>query len=204
MDEPAVQPDHRAPDPDTLLVKAFQRGDKSSFDRLVRIHKRKIFNICYRFIGDFSEANDIAQETFIKAFRSIHQFRFEATFSTWLCRIAVNTCKNRLNSRSYRQEKMWIRFGDGQEIRFPEYVKEAADPSPLQLDRLEIKESEVLLEKAIASLPPDQREVVVLRDIEGMSYEEIAAVTGVTIGTVKSRLSRGRTFLKNLVEEYLS
>ncbi|MEW5909636.1 MAG: sigma-70 family RNA polymerase sigma factor [Thermodesulfobacteriota bacterium] len=202
MDEPVIQSNHAA-DPDKALVKSFQQGNQSSFERLVHIHKRRIFNICYRFLGDFSEANDIAQETFIRAFRSIHQFRFEAAFSTWLCRIAVNTCKNRLNSKSYRQEKRLIRFRETPDSKLPDTMSEIADPNPLPLSRLVEKEKEILIEKAIAALPPDQKTTVVLRDIEGMSYDEIAGVTGTNIGTVKSRLARGRESLKHILKEYL-
>jgi RNA polymerase sigma-70 factor (ECF subfamily) len=202
MEEPVNQAGN-VTDQDAILVKAFQQGDKEAFDRLVQTHQKTVFNICYRFLGDYSEANDHAQETFIKAFRSICTFRFEASFSTWLYRIAVNTCINRLNSKSYRQQKKLIRFEGKSGTEKGGMSFEPADPNPFPLSQLELKEKEDLIKKAIGSLPSDQKAVVVLRDIEGMSYEEIAAVTGSNLGTVKSRLARGRQLLKNMLKDYL-
>lgn len=190
-------------DQDAILVKAFQQGDKEAFDRLVQAHQKTVFNICYRFLGDYSEANDHAQEIFIKAFRSICTFRFEASFSTWLYRIAVNTCINRLNSKSYRQQKKLIRFEGNSGAEKGGMSFEPADQNPFPLSQLELKEKENLIKKAISSLPAEQKAVVVLRDIEGMPYQEIAVVTGSNLGTVKSRLARGRQLLKNMLKEYL-
>ena len=97
-----------APDEGSALVKAFQAGKKAAFDDLVIRHKDRLFNLCYWFLGDYHEANDSAQETFIKAYRSLKRFRCESAFSTWLYRIAVNTCKNRFKSSEYRQKKRTV------------------------------------------------------------------------------------------------
>ena len=91
--------DVHANDEDALLVRAFNSGEKPAFDKLVLKYKDKVFNICYRFLNDYEEANDCAQETFVKIYRSLKNFRFESSFSTWLYRIAVNTCKNKITSR---------------------------------------------------------------------------------------------------------
>lgn len=98
----------RSPREDAALIRAFQGGDKAAFDELVLKHQHKLFNLCYRFLGDYQEANDSAQEAFIKVYRSLKKFRFESAFSTWLYRIAVNTSKNKLKSAEYRQKKKMV------------------------------------------------------------------------------------------------
>ena len=181
---------------DVELVKAFQVGDRTAFDALVLNHKDKVFNLCYWFLGDRQEANDSAQDTFIKVYRSLKKFRFESAFSTWLYRIAANTCKNRLKSSEYRHKKKIVRLDNPGEIEGGKYSIEIYDKSPSPMIDFEKKERMMLIYKAIASLPTDQRTIVVLRDIEGLSYEEIANITGLNFGTVKSRLSRARQQLK--------
>ena len=188
---------------DFELIRSFQSGEKTAFDQLVIRHKDRIFNLCYRLLGDYNEANDYAQETFIKAFKSLKGFRFESSFSTWLYRIAVNNCKNRLNSLEKRFQVKMI------SIETPKYtgennpVLEIRDDSPSPANGLERKEKAVLIQTAINSLPAEQKMVVILRDIEGRSYEEIAETTGLALGTVKSRLARGRMVLKNKLRKIL-
>lgn len=177
-------------------VKAFQAGDKTAFDALVLRHKDKLYNLCYWFLGDRQEANDSAQDVFIKVFRSLKKFRFESTFSTWLYRIAANTCKNRLKSSDFRHQKKRVRFDNPGETEDGQYAAEIHDKTPSPMVELEKKERMMLIQKAIASLPTDQSTVVVLRDIEGLSYEEVANITGLNFGTVKSRLSRARQQLR--------
>ncbi|MBU0566696.1 sigma-70 family RNA polymerase sigma factor [bacterium] len=174
---------------DITLIKAFCAGDKAAFDRLVLRHKDKVFNLCYRFLGDYEEANDCAQETFVKAFRSLKRFKQRSAFSTWIYRIAVNTCKNRLASLEYRYHKKMRRLDDESSIRI-------RDESHSPAARLERKEKEVLIQKAIDSLPKEQKAVIVLRYIQGLSYKEVAEITGHNPGTVKSKLSRAREQLK--------
>ena len=177
-------------------VRAFQAGDKTAFDALVLRHKDKLYNLCYWFLGDRQEANDSAQDVFIKVFRSLKKFRFESTFSTWLYRIAANTCKNRLKSSDFRYQKKRVRFDNPGEAEDGQYAWEIHDKTPSPMVELEKKERMMLIQKAIASLPTDQRTVVVLRDIEGLSYEEVANIAGLNFGTVKSRLSRARQQLR--------
>jgi RNA polymerase sigma-70 factor (ECF subfamily) len=182
---------------DGELVRAFQRGDKTAFDALVLRHKDKLYNLCYWFLGDRQEANDSAQEVFIKVFRSLKKFRFESAFSTWLYRIAANTCKNRLKSSHFRQKKKMVRLDNPGKIDDDPYAVEIQDKTSSPMIELERKERMMLIQKAIASLPTDQRTVVVLRDIEGLSYEAVANIAGLNFGTVKSRLSRARQQLRN-------
>jgi len=181
---------------DGELVKAFQAGDKTAFDALVLRHKDKLYNLCYWFLGDRQEANDSAQDVFIKVFRSLKKFRFESAFSTWRYRIAANTCKNRLKSSDFRQKKKMVRFDHPGKKEDGQYAAEIHDKTPSTMVELEKKERMMLIQKAIASLPTDQSTVVVLRDIEGLSYEEVSNITGLNFGTVKSRLSRARQQLR--------
>lgn len=181
---------------DAVLVKDFQAGNKASFDELVLRHKDRVFNVCYKFLGDYQEADDSAQETFVKAYRSLRRFRFEATFSTWLYRIAVNTCKNKLTSLEHRHRKKMVRLDNPGESEGTAHTIEISDESQSPLIELEKKERLSLIQKAIESLPIEQKTVVVLRDIEGVSYEDIAHITGGRLGTVKSRLARARLELR--------
>jgi RNA polymerase sigma-70 factor (ECF subfamily) len=182
---------------DSSLVRAFQRGDRAAFDRLVMKHKDKLFNMCYWFLGDYHEANEAAQEIFIKVFRSLNKFRFESAFFTWFYRIAVNTCRNRLESSAYRQRKAMVSLNNPGSPNDDHAALQIADETRTPIAELERKERRTLVRKAIDSLPPDQKAVVTLRDIEGLSYDEISHITGLNLGTVKSRLARARLDLTN-------
>jgi RNA polymerase sigma-70 factor (ECF subfamily) len=186
-----------SPNEDAVLVRAFQKGDKAAFDKLVRKHKDKLFNLVYWFLGDYQEANDCAQEIFIKVFKSLKKFRFEAAFSTWLYRIATNTCKNRLKSSAYRWKKKTVSLENPEGSKSANPSFELEDNSPSPVNELEKKERLMLIKKTINALPEEQNRVIVLRDIQGLSYEEIADITGLNLGTVKSRLARGRLELRN-------
>jgi RNA polymerase sigma-70 factor (ECF subfamily) len=182
---------------DRQCVKAFQAGDKAAFDTLVLKHKDKIFNLCYWFLGDREEANDLAQDVFIKVYRSLKKFKLNSAFSTWLYRIAANTCKNKVKSLEYRQKKkmVWIDNPAGH-LDFSKSSAKIQDGSPSPMIELEKKDRMMVIQKAIRSLPTEQRTVVMLRDIEGFSYEEIANITRFNLGTVKSKLSRARLELR--------
>jgi RNA polymerase sigma-70 factor (ECF subfamily) len=184
-------------DEDTGLVKAFQNGATSAFDTLVLKHQDRVYNLCYRFLSDEQDANDAAQEAFVKAFQGLKRFRLESSFSTWLYRIAVNTCKNKLKSQEFkhRQTIIWIdapidgQDGDNRHIEIPDLT---------QSPELRLAEKEKLrqIQKAIHTLPIEQKLVVVLRDMNGLGYDEISEVTGYKLGTVKSKLSRARQELR--------
>jgi len=182
---------------DATWVRAVQRGDKAAFDRLVLKHKDKLFNLVYWFLGDYQEANDCAQDIFIKVYKSINKFRFESTFSTWLYRIAMNTCKNRLKSSAFRWRKKTVSLENPEGSGDTNPCFEIRDNTPSPVNQLEKKERRLLISKAIYSLPEAQKRVVVLRDIQGLSYEEVADITGLNLGTVKSRLARARLALRN-------
>jgi len=188
-----------AAEKDAALINAFLAGDKKAFDQLVIRHKDRVFTVCYWFLGDYAEASDNAQETFIKAFRSLKRFRFESSFSTWIYRIAVNTCKNRLKSSQYKKKKKTLSLHDPLGGRESTMLMEIADDCPSPMNELEDKQRRMRIYGAIDTLPPEQKSVVVLRDIQGLSYDEIADITSIGMGTVKSRLARARQTLRDLL-----
>jgi RNA polymerase sigma-70 factor (ECF subfamily) len=194
----------RSPREDAVLIRAFQGGDKAAFDELVLKHQHKLFNLCYRFLGDYQEANDSAQETFIKVYRSLKRFRFESAFSTWLYRIAVNTSKNRLKSAEYRRKKKMVPLDNPASMDHSSLAMEIQDETHSPAMELEKKERMRIIQEAINALPPEQKAVVALRDIEGFSYEEIVEITSVTLGTVKSRLARARLDLRKRLRSVIS
>jgi RNA polymerase sigma-70 factor (ECF subfamily) len=182
---------------DTVLIRAVQAGDMAAFDELVLKHKDRLFNLVYWFLGDYQDANDCAQETFIKVFKSIKKFRLESAFSTWLYRIAINTCKNRIKSSAYKWKKKTVSLETANDSKNGNPFSEIVNGSPSPVMVLEKKEKMMRIQSAINSLPEEQNQVVVLRDIQGLSYQDISDITGLNLGTVKSRLARGRLALKN-------
>ncbi|MGD9034471.1 MAG: sigma-70 family RNA polymerase sigma factor [Desulfobacteraceae bacterium] len=191
------------PKEDALLIRDFCEGDKAAFDNLVLKHKDRLFSLCYRLLGDYEEANDSAQETFIKVYRSLKKFRLESAFSTWLYRIAVNTCKNKLKSSAFRQKRKMVPLENPISANRSSPSREIQDDSQCPAMALENKERMRVIQEAINALPEEQREVVTLRDIEGFSYEEVAEITGFNLGTVKSRLARARLSLRKTLRSVI-
>ena len=181
-------------------VDAFLLGDRTGLDRLVLRHQDRIFNLCYRLLGDRDDAEECAQESFIKAFRSLKSFRFDCSFSTWVFTIAVNICRNKRNSAENRFWKRVMRFG--QSAGSDENQEwEIEDPAPSPLAMLAEKEKEVLLQSAVDSLSHDHRTVIVLRYVEELSHEEICRITGHNLGTLKSKLARARQLLQAKLQQ---
>jgi RNA polymerase sigma-70 factor (ECF subfamily) len=180
------------------LIRSTLAGDNKSYDELVRLHQRFVFNLCYRLLGDYDEANDCAQDVFIAVYKSLKNFRFESAFKTWLYRVTANTCKNRMRSLEYRfktkKVRLDIKSEDGQ--RAKEIGDDRQSPSR-ELSRRELGRT---IQTAIDHLPADQKLVVVLRDMEGRTYEEIVEITGYKLGTLKSKLSRARLKLRQALE----
>lgn len=177
-------------------IRSVLNDDRSAFDELVRRYQDKVFNLCFRMMGDYEEARDCAQETFVRAYRALKDFRFEASFSTWILTIAVNICRNRLKSLEHKYRRSMLRIGSFLEDTEGSGSVEIEDPAPNALAQLTKKEQDQLLQKAIDGLPHDAKIVTVLRDIEGLSYEEIMRITGYNPGTVKSKLARAREHLR--------
>ena len=146
-------------------------------------------------MGDYQEANDCAQDTFINIFRHLSTFRFKSTFITWAHRIAVNTCKNRLKSFHYRFSRKLVRLNNpGGASGFVDDLADETDTPDIAHEK---KERWNLIHKAIDALPAEKKTVIVLRDIQGLSYEEIVKITGLNPGTLKSKLARARQDLKS-------
>jgi RNA polymerase sigma-70 factor (ECF subfamily) len=181
-------------DADAELVRAAQEGDRKAFDDLVVRHKDKLFGLCYWFMGDYNDANECSQESFLRAYRSLKKFRRESKFSTWLYRIAVNVCKNRLSSSRHRFKDNVIYVGNPGAPA--ENYQELEDESLSPMMALEKVEKLRLIRDAMNSLPVEQKMMITMRDIHGLSYEEISEISGITMGTVKSRLARARQMLR--------
>lgn len=180
-------------------------SDRSqTFDALVAAYEKKIFNLIYRILGDYEEAADLTQETFISAFRAFDKFRGDSKVYTWLYQIAVNHCRNRLRQRG-RLHGMKVESLDQPRDWEPEGQtshREIADTTHAPHVVLEDKELHQRILAAVQSLPPDYRQVVVLREMHGLSYNDIAAVTRLSLDNVKTRLSRARAMLRRKLEHY--
>jgi RNA polymerase sigma-70 factor (ECF subfamily) len=181
---------------DNELIRAFQSGDRGAFDILVERYKDFVFNLCCRFLGDKHEAEDTAQDIFVKVFCSIKKFGFRSSFYTWLYRISVNTCINRVRSLEYRRRKKNISLDCPDDPVDIHRKMEINDGGKTPETELEKKERIRLIQKAIDSLPVKQKVVIILSDIQGLSYDEIGRITGMKSGTIKSRLSRARLGLR--------
>lgn len=173
---------------DAELVRRVQAGDTSAFDLLVQKYQHKVINLVGRFVSDQAECQDIAQDAFIKAYRAIDSFRGESQFYTWLYRIAANTAKNHLASRARKSPNYAIDVDDAEHFDGESGLKEYANPENMLLT----DEIRATIFRAIENLPDDLKSAITLREIDGLSYEEIAEVMDCPIGTVRSRIFRAR------------
>lgn len=190
-------------DEDGELVRAFNGGDASAFDRLMLKYKDRVYTLCCRFLGDDDEAGDCAQETFVRVYRSLGSFKGASSFSTWIYAIALNTCRNRRQSLAFRIRKLMVGIDASRETEDGEMQREIAGDDPTPPEELERRETERAVQAAIGALDEERRDVVLLRDVQGLSYEEIATVTGLNPGTVRSRLARARQDLKEKLKGYM-
>ncbi len=173
---------------DQELVERVQKGDKSAFDLLVRKYQHKIVKLISRYVRDPDESLDVAQETFIKAYRALANFRGESAFYTWIYRIAINTAKNHLVAQGRRPPDTDIDAEDAVQLEGESLLRENDSPEHMVL-KDEIQQT---IFQAIEDLPEDLRTAITLRELEGLSYEEIAQAMGCPIGTVRSRIFRAR------------
>ena len=178
------------------LIRRAKKGDGEAFCRLMETYSGAIFNVGYKMLGNREDANDMSQETMIKIYRNLERFRGDSAFSTWVYRITVNSCRDYLRSAYRRRECVFSGFGEDEEER-PEF--EVADYS-WQPEQLCIAgEEEKYLHALIDGLKPQFRLVVVLRELNGLSYQEIAAASDISVGTVKSRLNRARAAMREQI-----
>lgn len=185
-----------ADDEDLKYVMICQNGDPDAFGVLVERHQKKMLNIAFRMTGDYDEACDITQEAFVSAYKSIKKFKAEAKFSTWLYRIVVNYSKNRLKQLRGKDRREGVSLDDSGEIKTEGILNQSSSNDAHPGIQMERREREIQVQRCITSLEEEYREVLVLRDIQGFSYEEISGILKIPDGTVKSRLSRARNALK--------
>lgn len=169
---------------DRLAVEACQQGEREAFDRLVERYQRDVYRLCYRYVNNHHDANDIAQDVFLKAYRAISKFRGDSAFSTWLYRIAVNTCLNFRSARRPPQEELSEHLADG-----------ATGPA----DRMQEDERSAQVRAAVTRLPEKQRATLILKIYHDLTHEEVARVLGASVGTVKANLFHALGNLRKLM-----
>ena len=175
--------------PDEELVAAWVAGERAAFDELVRRYRRRVYGICLRYFGDPSDAEDAAQDAFVALFRRAHTFQGNAAFATWMYRVAVNACNDLARKRSRRPQRSDADVSTlGDDLASPE-------------DLVAQRELGMVLEQALTHLDPDTRAAIVLHDVQGVPYHDIAERLGLAVGTVKSRIHRGHARLAALLTE---
>ncbi|MCC6748070.1 MAG: sigma-70 family RNA polymerase sigma factor [Deltaproteobacteria bacterium] len=190
------------------LVHRLQQRDERAFREMVRTYEAQVFNLVFRMLGNRQEAEDLAQDVFLTVFKSIDSFRGDSKLSTWLYRIAVNTCKNRYKYLARRRHNALQPLDEASE-REAAAQDQGGPTIPLQahLSRpdhlVEGRALEAALQRELENLEEEHRLLIVLRDVQGLSYQEIAAITQLPEGTVKSRLHRARMALKERLEKYM-
>jgi len=188
-------------DNDREIVLAIQHNtDRDAFEKLLDRYQDKVYQFCFRFTGNREDAADCSQEIFIKLYQRIRQFNHKSKFSTWLYRIMINTCQDMVKSKSYKYSKQSVEIGqpetDNAGIQIP--APESSDPEKT----MQHKEIQLWFQKTLMKLREMQRIVLIMRDVEGKSYEEIARATSLNIGTVRSTLARARYFMAEQLKTF--
>ena len=182
---------------DELLIRRAQSGDEGAFEQLLLAHQKSVYNLCLRMAGNPDDALDLSQEAFIRAWRALGQYQFDAAFSTWLFRLTSNICIDFLRKQK-RQQHMSLTVTDddepGEEFTVP-------DPAPGPEEQAVHNERRQAVARAMAALPEDYRAVMQLRAVEALSYEQIAEILDIKVGTVKSRLARARAQLRKILKD---
>jgi RNA polymerase sigma factor (sigma-70 family) len=183
-------------DEERRLIESAQRGEVESFNALVRMYEGRIYNLCYRMLGDAESAADASQDAFLSAFRNLRSFR-GGSFRSWVLRIATNTCYDVLRARKRRPTTSLDIETGAEEDGSPLQIADGGEsPDDFALRR----ELAAAIQHGLATLPEEQRIILILSDIQGLAYEEIAEITSTNLGTVKSRLSRGRARLRDVLK----
>ncbi len=177
------------------LIQAFiTQGDRRSFNSLILKYQDQVYNFCYRFLGNHDDAEDTAQEVFIKLYQKLQLFRFESSFSSWLYRVMMNACKETVRSKQYKMRK--------QSNELDQALNQSSGNSDDPEKTLMQSELDQAFQSGLMKLKPAHRTVIILRDLEGHSYEEIAKQTGMKMGTVRSSLARARKKMANELKEF--
>lgn len=175
------------------LIGRAKNGDMSAFEQLILAHEKIVYNVALRTLNNIEDAKDISQEVFIKAFRSIEKFDGRSSFSTWIYRITMNTCIDEVRRR---KGKSTVSFEEEMDAEEGSWKQQYADPGDTPEEKaLRVEEQGEIL-TALNQISEEHKTVIILRDVQGLSYDEIAEITGLTLGTVKSRISRARIQLK--------
>ena len=184
-------------DNEKALVERARSGDIEAFEKLIEGCQKKVFNIAFRMIGNYDDANELAQEVFLKAFRSIKKFKGDSLFSTWIYKVTANVCldeiRRRKNKRVFSLDEE-VEYGDG------DLKRQIPDNAPTPDVEVEINEIKKVVNKSIQELPNDYKSIIILRDIQGLSYDEISKIFDCPEGTVKSRINRARQALKKILQ----
>ncbi len=181
--------------PEAEAIRRAQRGDAEAFERLYRLHSRRVYSVCLRMVSNTAEAEDLTQEAFLQLFRKIHTFRGDSAFSTWLHRMAVNVVLMRLRKKRLPETSLDETSEQDEESGAPK--KEIGGPDNLlagSIDRVNI-------ERAVEQLPPGYRAVFLLHDVQGFEHNEIAGIMGCSIGNSKSQLHKARTRLREILQD---
>ena len=173
------------------LIARLQKRDEAAFEELIRQYEKKVYTLCFRMCGNSEDAEEAAQDAFLALWRGIDRFRQESSLSTWIYRLATNACIDTLRRRKKQSGSVSL---DDEEL-----FVDAVDTSPQPQETVEHREAQKLLQEGLPALPEEYRKVLILREIEGLSYTEIAESASIELGTVKSRISRGRSLLRNFL-----
>ncbi|GAB6157919.1 sigma-70 family RNA polymerase sigma factor [Desulfotomaculum varum] len=185
---------------DQLLVERSKKGDREAFEHLVQLYENKVYTIAYRLMGNHADAADLAQEAFIKIYQALPNFRGDSSFSTWIYHITVNVCRDELRKRQRRPTvSLDEPAADGNNNTYE--IRSVAPGPEEMLDR---SETQAMIQQCLNALSDDYRTILVMREIQELSYEEIADILGCSLGTVKSRLSRARQALKEKISQQMS
>lgn len=173
------------------LIARLQKRDEAAFEELIRQYEKKVYTLCFRMCGNSEDAEEAAQDAFLALWRGIDRFRQESSLSTWIYRLATNACIDTLRRRKKQSGSVSL---DDEEL-----FVDAVDTSPQPQETVEHRETQKLLQEGLSALREEYRKVLILREIEGLSYTEIAESASIELGTVKSRISRGRSLLRNFL-----
>ncbi|MDF2628976.1 MAG: polymerase ECF-type sigma factor [Symbiobacteriaceae bacterium] len=181
---------------DETLVRRAQKGDQAALSELITRYERKTYNLAYRLMGNHADASDAAQEALVRVYTRLPNFRGDSAFSTWLFRVVTNTCLDELRRRGRLRHQSLDNPLPAEEGALP---RQTTDESDGPIERAERREVQAAVQRAINRLPDEYRAVVVMRDLQDLTYHEIAAVLGTSLGTIKSRLHRARQALRLII-----
>ncbi len=185
------------------VIEGCKAGDRKAYEKIVLFYQKRVFNFAYRMLGNMEEAKELAQEVFVSVFLSIRELREEAKFDAWLKQITLNHCRNRWKFLKRRQYFRTDSIDDPVETEEGEIAKPVYDPSDTPDILYEKKALQEWVQKGLLSMREDQRELIVLRDFQGLSYEEMGSLLNLPVGTIKSKLHRARMDLKEILEKHV-